>query len=333
MRPAAGTVALGQASPALDGPPRRPGDAAPSRPAAGWTVAPERGSPVMMRVMLGITRALGWRAGHLLLYPITAYFLASSPRQRAAARRYLDRALGRKAQLGDLFRLYFAFASTILDRIWLITGRTAAYRIDIHGLEALRARIEAGQGCLLFGAHLGSFEALRAVADAGCPVEVAVLMHEANAAKMKAFFDALGGAQRTAAIIPLGRPDAMLRVQECLQGGGLVGLLADRAAGTDKLVRVPFLGQAAPLPAGPHLLAAVLGAPVMLAFGIWRGPRHYEVHFEPFAEQVAPGGRAGREAAVAESVARYAARLEATCRAHPYNWFNFFDVWAGEGAR
>ena len=25
--------------------------------------------------------------------------------------------------------------------------------------------------------------------------------------------------------------------------------------------------------------------------------------------------------------ARYAARLEEHCRAHPDNWFNFFDFW------
>jgi hypothetical protein len=296
-----------------------------------WTEAPERGSTTMLRVMLWITRALGWRAGHLLLYPITAYFLAFSPRQRAASRVYLARALGRKAGLRDIFRLYFAFASTILDRVWLVTGRTKGYRIEVHGLDALRARIAEGRGCLLFGAHLGSFEALRAVADAGCPVELSVMMHEQNAAKVKAFFDALGGQERAAAVIPLGHADSMLRVQEALGRGGLVGLLADRAPRRERLVRVPFLGEVAPMPAGPHMLAAVLGAPVMLAFGVWRGPRHYEVHFEPFTDGNAPIGRHGREAAIAASVHRYAERVEAMCRAHPYNWFNFFDFWSGEG--
>jgi predicted LPLAT superfamily acyltransferase len=307
-------------------------DTSTHAPAVGWTAAPERGSTAMLRLMLWITGALGWRAGHLLLYPISAYFLAFSPRQRASARLYLARALGRPARLGDLFRLYFAFASTILDRVWLVTGRTGGYRIEVSGLDVLRARIAEGRGCLLFGAHLGSFEALRAVADAGCPVPVSVLMHEANAAKVKAIFDVLGGDGRAASIIPLGTPDAMLRVRECLERGELVGLLADRAPRSDKLVRVPFLGADAPMPAGPHMLAAVLGAPVMLAFGIWRGVRHYEVRFEPFADRIAPDGRAGRAAAVADSVARYAARLEATCREHPFNWFNFFDVWSGEGA-
>ena len=292
-----------------------------------WTAAPERGNAFWLRVMLLITRALGWRAGHVLLYPITAYFLAFSPRQRAAARVYLGRALGRPARLADLFRLYFAFASTILDRVWLVRGRTEGYRIEVTGLDALRETMAQGRGCLLFGAHLGSFEALRALADAGCPVEVSVLMHEANARRVKAFFDALGTPDRAKAVIPLGTTDAMLRVRECLERGGLVGLLADRAPRGDRVQRVPFLGAEAAFPKGPHLLAAVLGAPVMLAFGIWRGPRRYEMRFEPFADRIGAEGRAGRDAAVAGSIAAYAARLEAVCRAHPDNWFNFFDFW------
>lgn len=291
-----------------------------------WTTAPERGSIRLARFMVWLVHHVGWWPGHLLLYPIAAYFLAFSPRQRAAAGVYLGRALGRRPGLGDLFRLYFAFASTILDRAFLVAGRAERYRIEVHGLDVLQERIAAGQGCLLLGAHLGSFEALRAVADAGCPVEVAVMMHEANAARLKAVFDVLRGPGRAATIIPLGTTDAMLRARECLENGGLVGLLADRAPRGERLLPVPFLGQPAPLPTGPHLLAAVLGAPVMLAFGIWRGPRHYEVHFEPFAEPL-PSGRAGREAAIAERVRRYAERLEEICRAHPYNWFNFYDFW------
>ncbi|RAI58313.1 LpxL/LpxP family acyltransferase [Roseicella frigidaeris] len=308
----------------------KPGEAAPPG-APEWTTARERGSLALARFMVWLVRRVGWWPGHLLLYPIALYFLAASPRPRAAARAYLARALGRAPRLPDLFRLYFAFASTILDRAFLVTGEAARYRIEVRGLEALQARIAAGQGCVILGAHLGSFEALRLVADRGCPVDLAVMMHEANAARLKAVFDALGGAARQAAVIPLGTAEAMLRARECLERGGLVGLLADRAPRAERVLEVPFLGAPAPLPTGPHLLAAVLEAPVLLAFGIWRGPRHYEVRFEPFAEPLPPG-REGRAAAVAERVRRYAARLEAVCREHPYNWFNFYDVWRRDAA-
>ncbi|WP_424813361.1 hypothetical protein [Roseococcus sp. YIM B11640] len=298
-------------------------------PGTAWTAAPERGSDWIVHVMIWIARRLGWGVAQALLYPITGYFLISSPRQRAVARRYLGRALGRPAGLRDLWRLYFAFASTILDRVWLVPGDTRGFTIEITGLEALREIIAEGHGCLLFGAHFGSFEALRAVADAGSPVEVSVLMHETNA-RLKAIFDRMGGPGRAAAVIPLGEPGSMLRVREALEAGGLVGLLADRIPRGERVRHADFLGQPAPLPTGPHLLHEVLGAPVMLAFGIWRGPRHYEVRFEPFS----PGGtspRAEREQAIAASVARYASRLEAICREHPYNWFNFHDFWAEEG--
>jgi predicted LPLAT superfamily acyltransferase len=298
---------------------------------AAWTAMRERGSVRLARFMVWLVTRIGWWPGQILLHPITAYFLLSSPRQRVASRRFLTRALGRQAGWRDLFRLYFAFASTILDRVFLLSGRTGRYRIEVHGLEAVRARIAEGGGCVLLGAHLGSFEALRAVADAGCPVELAVMMHEANAAQLNAVFGAIAGPGHRAAIIPLGTPDAMLQARECLERNGLVGLLADRAPGGDRFQGVPFLGRPAPLPVGPHLLAAVLGAPVMLAFGIWRGPRHYEVRFEPFADKLPLGQRGpARQAAVAERIHGYAARLEAICRAYPYNWFNFHDFWHEE---
>ncbi len=303
--------------------------------AHAWTAAPERGTDGALRLMLWILRRLGWRAGHALLYPIAAYFLLSAPQQRGHARAYLRRALNREPRLPDLYRLWFAFASTILDRVFLTSGRTEGYRIEVEGLDALKSTLAEGRGCLLLGAHFGSFEALRAVADAGAPVELAVLMHEANARRVQALATAFGGPRHAAAVIPLGTADAMLRAHECLHRGGMVGLLADRRPHGERVAHVPFLGAPAPLPLGPHVLAGMLGAPVMLAFGIWQGPRRYLVRFKPFAEAATPGsgGRGKRgAAAAAERAALYAARLEEACRAHPYNWFNFHDFWE-EGAR
>jgi predicted LPLAT superfamily acyltransferase len=292
----------------------------------GWTGQRERGSGLALRLITRIALTLGWRPAQALLYPITAFYLATSPRaQRMAARAYLGRALGRKAGMGDLWRLWFAFACTMLDRVFLLSGRTQGYAIDIVGTEAVEARIAAGRGCLLFGAHLGSFEALRAVAGRLSPVEVHALMYEATGRIADALFNALDPA-REAAVIPLGRADTMLRTAEALDRGGLVGLLADRAPAGQRMALVPFLGQPAPFPSGPYALAGVLGAPVMLCFGIWRGPRSYELRFEPFADRVVLD-RADRAGALALWAGRYAARLEALARAHPYNWFNFYDFW------
>ncbi|WP_052401935.1 LolA-related protein [Muricoccus aerilatus] len=297
-----------------------------------WTRERERGGAAL-RLMAWIARRMGWRFSYALLLPVTAWFMLSAPaHQREAVRRFQRRALGREPGWPDLWRPYFAFAATMLDRVYLLQGRTAGFRITVTGLEALDAHIAAGRGCVLLGAHLGSFEAMRALADRGCPVEVMAFMYEANARLANAVFSALSP-EKAERVVALGRPDSMLRAKECLDRGGLVGILADRrpAVGEDRVVPVPFLGATAPLPAGPHILAAVLGAPVMLAFGIWRGPRRYEIRFEEFAERVVLR-RSAREADLRDSVLRYAARLEEVAREHPANWFNFYDFWEEMGA-
>ena len=90
---------------------------------------------------------------------------------------------------------------------------------------------------------------------------------------------------------------------------------------------MPFLGAPASFPTGPYLLAAALGCPVYLGFGLYHEPNRYALYCEPFAERVVLP-RATRAEAVRDHVARYAARLEHFCRLAPYNWFNFYDFWS-----
>lgn len=296
---------------------------------AGWAATPERGSGAALRLMTRIALGLGWPVAQALLHPVTLFYMLTSPAgQKRAVRRYLARALGREACWRDRWRLYFSFASTMLDRVFLLTGRRQGYRVEVEGLDGLREAAARGQGLVLLGAHMGSFEALRAVGGAGAPVEVRMLMHVDNAGPADALFDSLDPTRR-AAVIALGRPEAMLEAREVIERAGVVGILADRAPGEGRMLRVPFLGADAPFPGGPMTVAAILRAPVVLGFGLRTGPRRYLLRFEPFAPAIdLPRGR--REAALAEWLARYAARVGEVCRAHPYNWFNFYDFWGDD---
>jgi predicted LPLAT superfamily acyltransferase len=74
----------------------------------------------------------------------------------------------------------------------------------------------------------------------------------------------------------------------------------------------------------------VLQAPVVLFFGLYRGGRCYDIHFELLADRVTLD-RATRQADIRRWVQLYASRLEYHCRAYPYNWFNFYDFWAELG--
>lgn len=92
------------------------------------------------------------------------------------------------------------------------------------------------------------------------------------------------------------------------------------------MAEAPFLGDPALFPIGPLLLAATLRAPVLLFFGLRTAARRYQIHFEPFAEQIILD-RARRHEEIIPWARRYADRLAVYCRAHPFNWFNFYDFW------
>lgn len=292
---------------------------------AAWTAQKERGGRLALRTILWIALHLGRSVARTLLYPITLYFLARARPQRIASQGFLTRVLGRPAGLFQVARHIHCFASTILDRVYLLAGHQSRLDVALHGDELVRARLASGQGFLLLGAHLGSFEILRALAIEQEGIPLKILMHPGHNPTITTMLDALNP-RIAETVIPLGRPNTLLAVDEALRAGLAVGLLGDRCFAAEARVPCRFLDGVAQFPTGPMALAAATGVPVILFFGLYRGGARYDIYFEPFAERVAAVGRA-RGAALAEWVQRYAATLERYTRTAPYNWFNFYDFW------
>ena len=299
-----------------------------TRPTAGqaaWAHTPERSNRLMLRIMTWLSLHLGRRAARGVLHLIASYFLLFAPASRRASSNYLRRALGRPAHWHELYRHFFTFAATVHDRIYLLNRRFDLFDFEVHGEDTLRNLIADGNGLFLIGAHLGSFEVIRALGRKDTEVRIAMVMHEDNAQKINAMLAAIhpGAVQD---IIGLGHIDSMLKVRERLDNGSVVGMLADRTTGNDTLYPVQILGTEARLPSGPFRMAALLRRPVVFMTGLYLGGNHYAIHFEPLADfsDVAHGQR---DAALEAAITRYAELLDQYCRQAPYNWFNFFDFW------
>jgi len=290
-----------------------------------WVTRRERGSEFAMRLIAWLSFTLGRGAGRLLLYPICLYFLAFSSRARRASRDYLGRVLGRRAALGDVLRHYHSFASTLHDRLYLATGKIGEFDVTVEEGGEVGRWLAGERGCILLGSHLGSFEILRARGNAQHARPVNVVMHVDHAAKTSRVLRSIAP-QLDARVIALGQPQSLLRVEECLARGEVVGILGDRVWSNERTLSCDFLGAPARFPLGPLLLAGLVRAPVILFFGLYRGGRRYEIRLEPFAERIELD-RGKREESVEPWVRRYAARLEEHCRLAPYNWFNFYDYW------
>ncbi len=290
-----------------------------------WRRQQERSNLAILRLMVWISLTFGRAVGRLVLHGIAAYYVLFAPRARRASRAYLHRALGRWSQWRDGYRHVFSFASTIHDRIYLLNDRFDLFDIEVVGAEALTAALERQPGALLIGAHLGSFEVLRAVGRGRAGLKVAMLMYEENARKINATLQAINP-RAAEDILPLGRVDSMLAARDRLAQGYLVGMLADRGLGNDPTLDCDFLGQPAAFPLGPWRMAAMLQRPVFFMAGLYLGGNRYRIHFEQIAD-FSGLSRAEREPAIGEAIRTYAGKLEEHCRQAPYNWFNFFDFW------
>jgi predicted LPLAT superfamily acyltransferase len=275
--------------------------------------------------MIWMALSVGRPAARAWLYPICVYYLIFSRQARRAIRPYLIRALGRPISRRDLYRQYYCFASTLLDRVYFLTGQGHHFDIDIKGLEVLKDRVGRGKGCILLGSHLGSFEVVRAIGLSQQQVEIKVLMYEQNTPMIRDLFRKLNPAV-AGSVIQTGTPNTMLQVKECLDRGGVVGILTDRLVKQDQTTSCKFFGKLARFPARTMWLASILKVPIILFFGLYRGGNRYEVHFELFAEEVTIDRRY-RDQEVAQWTQRYADRLEHYCRLAADNWFNFYDFW------
>jgi predicted LPLAT superfamily acyltransferase len=293
---------------------------------AEWANRPERSNMFMLRVMTWISLHLGRPAGRIVLHLIAAYFLLLAPASRAGSRQYLRRVLGRPVRMSDIYRHFFCFASTIHDRVYLLNQRFDLFDIAVHGQDEIEHAVASGEGIFLVGAHMGSFEVVRSIGRSTTHLKVAMAMYEENARKINDMLNAINPGA-TQDVIGLGCIDSMLKIDQALQQGAAVGMLADRTLADDDTLPVMLHGGQVRLPVGPFRVAAVTRRPVFFMVGLYLGGNRYEIRFEKLAD-FSQVPREKRQEEVRRAVARYAELLEGHCRRAPYNWFNFYNFWS-----
>ena len=298
-----------------------------------WSERPEGGGWFAIWLIRTIGLRCGRPVARLCLYPITLYFFFRRGYERRVSYAFLERAFGKKASAWQVMRHIHRFASTILDRVFLLAERYARFDVRVEGLGELDSRMRPERGVLLLGSHLGSFEVLRVLAADRPDVKVCAVLDTQKTPALTALLHALNP-EVARNVIDGSRPgtEIVLALGEALHEGALATLLADRARDHEATVVVDFMGSPAAFPTAPFLIASLLKVPVVLCFGLYRGGNRYDLYFEPFADELALPRRA-RKTELRAVAQRYAARLEHYVHEDPYNWFNWHDFWNLEGFR
>lgn len=289
-----------------------------------WSDKKERSNPATLKLICWIALHTSRFFARFFLYPITLYFYLTSAQVRSASNNYLKRISGLTGNPWQVAKHIFYFSATILDRVYFLTDQFYRFEIKVNGIEHIEAQQASGKGAILLGAHLGSFELLRALAIQN-KMPFKILMYQDHNAMITKVFNSLNS-DIASSVINLASENAMLEMNESLTAGTMIGMLGDRYVENDKRLNCKILGENVEFPSGPITLATITKVPVFFFCGVYCGKNKYEIHIEKISEatQLSRSERAGH---VQRTTQKYVERIEFYLKKYPYNWFNFYDFW------
>lgn len=286
------------------------------------------------RICAWCIRRFGRWPAYALVTPILGYYFLFAGATRGARRasdEFLGRAMGVAGPLRGTWRSFHQFhtyALSLVDRYLLLLRGPSAFDLQEEGRGAVERAVRAGRGLVLVTSHLGNTDLAGAVL-AGDEVPTSAVRYQAERPEIQQLFESIGGGPMPEVIDIRGDGPVTLRILGALRQGRIVGMMGDRVVDGYWVDR-PFLGHTAAFPAGPFLVAALARVPLVVAFCLRRGVRAYRVEVLPPRELSFERGRPRGEQ-LEEWVGEFVEALEQRVRSHPFQWANFYSVWARDG--
>jgi len=290
---------------------------------ASWLKVPEVGPVLGMRFLIWMCRTVGRQTTNLILHCVVFYYFLFSTRAKGCSRDYLVR-VGLEPSARHVYRHLFTFAQCLLDRLFFVSGDFKPFVVTRSGGHHLEEASRNRKGTIILGAHLGSFEAMRAASEKR-QLRLVAVGYFKNAAKINALLDQYGENSTKLVHVEPGTVGYLLQIKQLLEEGHLVALLGDRDIG-GPTVEVDFLGGKTRLPIGPYALASQLNCPILVTFGLYSRPNRYDLYCEPLGS-IPQASRKQRDLVYKAAAQRYADLVEKYCKKSPFNWFNFYDYW------
>ena len=294
---------------------------------AGWLDVAEVGGAFGIRFLVIVCTAFGRAPARVCLRLVALYYTLFHATARRASRDWMARIHGAEHVTSRMvYDHLLRFSHVALDRLFFVRRQIWRFETRFLGQEVFKTVRAGNKGVLFLGAHVGSFEAIRVLAEQGS-VRINIVGYFRNALMINTALQQLDPTSSVRIIdVEPGQIDFIFTIKDRIDRGEHVAILADRAAPGRETVEAEFMGSPARFPSGVYLLAAALRCPVYLVFALYREPNRYDIHCELFAEQVVLPRKA-RSEAIAGYVSKYAERLEHYSRLAPDNWFNFYDFW------
>ena len=263
----------------------------------------------------------------LFLRPVAAWY-ALSPKTRGRTAPYLSLQFPRFGPVRRVFscyRIYLEFALVLFERMAWRLGKPRDVRVSDKARAVLGETLARGRGCMVLSAHLGAWQLAIAGLEENSSVPVNIVQYRQGGDTEKHYFEH-GGCGRLRVVNVAEGPKTWIQVASALTRGEIVCMMGDRCLPNEPMpLPATFLGQPALFPGAVYRVAARTGTPILFSFStLEKGA----VRIEDFEVCDLPGDAGGRECA--EACRRFVLAMERFVGKHPYQFFNFYDLWTRE---
>ncbi len=284
-----------------------------------------KGNKTGYRIFVFVCSTFGVLPAYLLLRFVAFYYFLFSWRSSQFILHYFRARLkfNRPRSLVMLYRNYYVFGQTLLDKIIVMAGIENKFTYNFDGEHYLRAMVDQGRGGILLSGHIGNWEAAGHLLKR-LNTRINIVMFDGEHETIRQYLDDVMQERKFNIIVIKPDMSHVYEIGNALGRNELICLHADRFLEGNKTVTKPFLGAPARFPAGPFQLAAGFNVPVSIVFAMKESSFHY--HF--FGSDLLKKTDDETKSAFSERLSTtFVTQLEEKVMMYPEQWFNYYNFW------
>ena len=288
-----------------------------------------RGTVLGHKIFVFILNHLGLKLAYIVLRFVALYYFLFARKSNKNIYFFFHDVLKYKRTTAYLkiYKNYYIFGQTILDKVALLAGVKTKFTIDHEGGKNLDKIAAMGKGGILVSAHIGNWEIAGQLLNR-LETTFNILMYENERANLKEYLEKVEKKKNVKIIaIKDGEMGHLIELHNAFSNNELVVMHGDRFREKAITTEAKFLGKTAIFPAGPFIMAAKFGVPISVVFAVKETNTHY--HF--FATDPIEVKRTRTEeqtnVAVKELLDKYIAEFEKMVYRYPEQWFNYYAFW------
>ena len=288
-----------------------------------WT-GKSKGNKTGHQIFVWLLKHFGVKPAYSLLLFVSFYYFITSIKTNKYTYRYF-RKLGfnKIKSIVCIYKNYYAFGQTIIDRISAMAGFSNRFTYNFDGEDYLHKMVSNGKGGIMLSAHTGNWEIAGHFLDRlNTPINI--LMLDAEYAHIKNYLDQVTGKRKAKIIVIKNDMSHVFEIMEALNNNELICIHADRLLDKNqKSIDISFLEEKARFPHSIFKMIVTYNVPVTFVFAHKETSSHY--HFTATPEKIYNTG--DKEERLTQLATDYVTELEKKVKLYPLQWYNYYNFW------